>query len=1484
MRLRISRFYFLFWAFTATVFCGLQVEAASFPSATSRLERLIRHSHRDALAFVRSHRASLSPPAPWLSMRADVIEYRGTPADRVAPGAAPFREVWAELAPLLPRARVAECPGAPLLAAGLAAPLQGFLFGGVFYADCARHECLPGPALPLNCSVGGAWFTFPSEGAAAATAAAAARAAHAALRRHLGLAPPPGAEEVAAATVRRVQLSYNGTAKPMVQTVTAGRNVNGRRRVLLFSTKWKGEPDASATDPKGLAIVGQRIEDVWNARAFSGNGGMLAEVTVLTCVYELVNVSKSSFALWSDANNVARDAARAALLTPNLGAVNATSGCSDPTINATQYAAYQNVQAWYQPGFGFSWAGLASVPGAWSWIAVSTLVPNPNPGSVAYLASVAMHEIGHNFGLSHAGTWKDGNATVREEYGDRTDIMGGGSSDANGFSDYNAGQKHALGWLPNARVVNLHPAGAGPAQGFSAGATFLLAAHDRNGGDAAWPASVALAARHPVPPRWYLDGQELRAGAEALGVSGGGLAFAYLSVRATLALPSVASPAEGGVYVHEMRPAPGGAAGWTFGYCYRDPFCSRSAAPIPAFDALLVDRNGTRALVEVGGASRLLSSGGDMLNDTAAGARADSVFAVRVSFLGADGARRGAPPRGCDASGCAPPPGAVPPFTRVAAPGVFSLPALNASSPVALFRLVMPGACNVSVTTCGAPTPGDAVAPLAVSAFFGGFPTAHALYTGSVGVSGHVNSHPVAWGDARFAPVLFAGHPAAEAAGWGSCGTVRFQVAGGQVVWVVAGAPGATRGAAVPAGAAVLTVATGGQDFVYPRSFFPFVVAPSLYSGSAPLAAMPDLLNDGQPVYTNGNWYLRRTQCSKSGGLANWVLGKAAADNTTKCGANFGNVGPGNFSAVWKMGVCPEGTLAAGAACSPCAPSLVTPHPALGAAPFCTCPPGTKAAPSTGLCDGPSVGGPDAAAAPNWFTTPVAAGGVRAAPPDPFFAAATAGGCGVGSGAAAGGACAGCGPWASAPPGGGACACPPGYGPSSSGGVPCAPPMALTLPLPPPGAPVALTLAGLQYVPLPAGWVASPVYRGAVGATPAVLYWAWGGPWGRPGNDTALAITGAPHGVRAGANWALDFGGGGGPCLASAAVDNASALHRAAAGGLPATSCDASPSTPLPPTFGFAPHAAPAPPLPPASPVWMLFGGAPYLNDFVPAPGVALAGGGGGGACAFVAAAPPAGAPPPFKITVAGLLGPGDRVAAVVGGASCLGVVDPGSGPYSSPGLVIVTVGADMTAALPLKEGADSGWALCGALNPAVRPVGTPAFSPLYASAACAAGGSATTNTTGFLPRGGGGGINEGVLVGAALGGVGAALALGAAAWALARRRRRRSPAVAPARALHSAFVLKENPRVALATAAVPGTAAGSAFASLGTTALSRQLSTRWSLVDSNGKRLTSTRAILSHVKAAALPLGWRAEGPDVDGDVWYEHQDGTQQWQLPAR
>ena len=59
-------------------------------------------------------------------------------------------------------------------------------------------------------------------------------------------------------------------------------------------------------------------------------------------------------------------------------------------------------------------------------------------------------------------------------------------------------------------------------------------------------------------------------------------------------------------------------------------------------------------------------------------------------------------------------------------------------------------------------------------------------------------------------------------------------------------------------------------------------------------------------------------------------------------------------------------------------------------------------------------------------------------------------------------------------------------------------------------------------------------------------------------------------------------------------------------------------------------------------------------------------------------------------------------------------------------------------------------------------------------------------------------------------------------------------------------------------------------------------ISARWRGGE-GGRRHTSTRAALSHVRATSLPPGWSREGPDKDGDVWFEHADGRQQWDAPT-
>jgi uncharacterized repeat protein (TIGR02543 family) len=87
------------------------------------------------------------------------------------------------------------------------------------------------------------------------------------------------------------------------------------------------------------------------------------------------------------------------------------------------------------PGFG--WSGLAYVGAAGMWLRNS------------FGTGVAGHELGHNFGLHHAGFWDTGGASIigpgtHLEYGDGFDTMGSASA---GNNHFNARYKSYLNWL-----------------------------------------------------------------------------------------------------------------------------------------------------------------------------------------------------------------------------------------------------------------------------------------------------------------------------------------------------------------------------------------------------------------------------------------------------------------------------------------------------------------------------------------------------------------------------------------------------------------------------------------------------------------------------------------------------------------------------------------------------------------------------------------------------------------------------------------------------------------------------------------------------------------------------------------------------------------------------------------------------------------------------------------------------------------------------
>lgn len=98
----------------------------------------------------------------------------------------------------------------------------------------------------------------------------------------------------------------------------------------------------------------------------------------------------------------------------------------------------------YYGDLGCSWSGRASLPGAQVYMASSNL------------AAVA-HELGHNFGLHHAGTDPENDGALNDEYGDNSCAMGVPPY----TTHYNAPHAMQLGWLyaQGSQVVELSSLG-----------------------------------------------------------------------------------------------------------------------------------------------------------------------------------------------------------------------------------------------------------------------------------------------------------------------------------------------------------------------------------------------------------------------------------------------------------------------------------------------------------------------------------------------------------------------------------------------------------------------------------------------------------------------------------------------------------------------------------------------------------------------------------------------------------------------------------------------------------------------------------------------------------------------------------------------------------------------------------------------------------------------------------------------------------------
>jgi predicted Zn-dependent protease len=127
-------------------------------------------------------------------------------------------------------------------------------------------------------------------------------------------------------------------------------------------------------------------------------------------------------------------------------AANAAALAANPAYNASNY----NFVVYLFPTQGCGWLGLAYVG-----------FPHQAfiNGTGAFTTQVIGHEMGHNFGLYHAGSLSCGSAAVGgscnvAEYGDPWDTMGNQRA-----MHFNAAQKSLLGWIP-ASSVKTHASGS----------------------------------------------------------------------------------------------------------------------------------------------------------------------------------------------------------------------------------------------------------------------------------------------------------------------------------------------------------------------------------------------------------------------------------------------------------------------------------------------------------------------------------------------------------------------------------------------------------------------------------------------------------------------------------------------------------------------------------------------------------------------------------------------------------------------------------------------------------------------------------------------------------------------------------------------------------------------------------------------------------------------------------------------------------------
>ena len=382
--------------------------------------------------------------------------------------------------------------------------------------------------------------------------------------------------------------------------------------------------------------------------------------------------------------------------------------------------------------------------------------------------------------------------------------------------------------------------------------------------------------------------------------------------------------------MNEM-PIGSSSAGHPYLVCYRDPFCTQFN-PIRSHDAFVFSANDTRTLIEVGARSVIFDSA----------RQDDGALLVRVAQLDRDGLPfDGASPLGCHAGGCT----SLPDIQSVTATGTFPT-AFSDLTPTAVFSLTSATAKSVEITTCQPDVLYPATASL--SAFYGGFPAAHAYYGGDVGTTGDANAP----GTLNATAV------------WGStgCTSLHVYVGAGATVWVVAGSPGASRG----------TRMVGGVTFTFSDalagSTHPLASPTSASGACAGWGGTVFAAVAGRPnVYSSGSKWLRYSAAAKAWGVFSAAVDASATSTGGTSCTIAGTFNRTSLNAT-VVGVCPVGAYRTALGCVACPlASHVSPQGVVSSRTDgvyastwtqCFCPYGWQDSVDKTRCAGPHVGGP----------------------------------------------------------------------------------------------------------------------------------------------------------------------------------------------------------------------------------------------------------------------------------------------------------------------------------------------------------------------------------------------------------------------------------------------------------------------------------------------------------------------------------------------